>query len=62
MCLFSGAFFLNRNSIFTFKPVLRKPAFIEVTSFKSLFLVTFQAFGLDETHHLLVKRFLQKRL
>jgi len=27
----------------------------ELTSFKSLFLVKFQAFTLDQSHHLLVK-------
>jgi len=33
-----------------------KPAFIELTSFKSLFLVKFQASTLDHGHHLLIKR------
>jgi len=46
---------------FTFTPANKKSAFIELTSFKSWFLVKFQAFTLNESHHLLVKRFLRKR-
>jgi len=40
----------------------RKSASTELTGFKSLCLAKFQAFTLDERHHLLVKRFLRKPL
>ena len=55
MCLFLA--FVFWTSILTFAPANRKGAFIELTSFKSLFFVKFQAFTLDESHHLLVKQF-----
>jgi len=48
--------------IFAFTPAYRKSAFIELTSFESLFSVKFKAFTLDESHYLLVKLFLRKRL
>ena len=60
MCVFLSFFFLI--IIFAFTPAYRKSAFIELTSFKSLFSVKFNAFTLDESHHLLVKLFLRKRL
>jgi len=41
--------------VFVSKPTKRKPAFIELTSFKSLFLGKFQVSTLDENQHLLVK-------
>ena len=41
--------------MFRFKPANIKSAFIELTSFKSLFLVKFQGSTWDENHHLLVK-------
>jgi len=55
MRLFLSFFFLI--IIFAFTPAYRKSAFIELTSFKSLFSVKFKAFTLDESHHVLVKRF-----
>jgi len=48
--------------IFAFTLAYRKSAFIELTSFKSLSSVKFKAFTLYESHHLLVKLFLRKRL
>ena len=41
--------------LFWFNPANRKSAFIELTSFKSLFLVNFQISTLNESHHFLVK-------
>jgi len=46
--------------MFTFKLANRKSAFIELTSFESMFLVKFQAFALDEAHLLLVKLFCER--
>ena len=53
MCLFLALLFLNNCAIF--KPTKKKSAFIELTSFKSLFLVKFQVSTLEESQHLLVK-------
>jgi len=39
--------------VFTFTPAYRKSAFIELTSFKSLFSVKFKPFTLDESQHFL---------
>ena len=41
--------------LFWFKPANRKFAFIDLTCFKSLFLVNFQVPTLNESHHVLVK-------
>ena len=60
MCLFLSFFFLI--IIFALTPAYRKTAFIELTCFKSVISVKFKAFTLDESHHLLVKLFLRKRL
>jgi len=47
--------------MFRFQPAKRKSILIELTSFKTLFLVKFQISALDESHHLL-KTFLRKQL
>jgi len=41
--------------VFRFKPTNKKSLFVGLASFKSLFLVNFQASNLVENHHLLVK-------
>jgi len=41
--------------LFQFKPANRKSAFIELTSFQSLFLLNYQVSTLNESHHFLVK-------
>ena len=51
---FSGVFFWT--IVFRFKPAYEMSAFIEVTSFKNLFLVKFQASASVESHHLIIKR------
>ena len=54
MCLSQALLFLNNS--FQIKAAKRKSAFIQSTSFKSLFLVNFQVSTLNESNHLLVKR------
>ena len=41
--------------LFTFKPANGNFVFLELTRFKSLFLVNFQVSTLNESHHILVK-------
>jgi len=50
---FSGDFL---NNMFIFKPPNTQPIFVELKSFKSLFLMKFQVSILNESHHLLVQR------
>ena len=41
--------------LFRLKPANKKTAFIDLRSFKILFLVNFRVFTLSESHHLLIK-------
>jgi len=54
MCLSQALLFLNNS--FQIKAAKRKSAFIQSTTFESLFSVHFQVSTLNESDHLLVKR------
>ena len=57
MSIFLAPFFLM--IMFRFKPANRKSIFIELTGFKTLFLVTLQTSTLDKRQYLLVRLFCQ---
>ena len=61
-CIFLA--FFSWTYEFRFQPANDKPVFVKLASLKSLYLVKFQVSTLDDidSHHLLVKLSLQKRL